>query len=285
MSAATIELGEVVEIVMGQAPPGAACNKDGEGTVFVKAGEFQERSPAIREWTTQTLKMAAPDDSLVCVVGATAGKVNYSTFIREQFPLDRAITMQLALEAGISHPIYPGTSVPAVMTTDFLVSFERNGKVWQSAFDVKPAEELNKLRVLEKLELARRYWALKSATYHLVLDCELSMPLTHNLELLRPHVGVLAKSADEDVARMLELMPRFLREMRQAARTESLKSFSIIFAARHHAAEEEICRLAMCLIADGRMQLDLNCPDLLRSPITSIRNLAKLLPELHRAGG
>lgn len=207
------------------------------------------------------------------------------TDIREQFPLDRAITTQLALEAGISHPIYPGTSVPVVMTTDFLVSFERNGKVWQSAFDVKPAEELNKLRVLEKLELARRYWALKSATYHLVLDCELSMPLTHNLELLRPHVGVLAKSADEDVARMLELMPRFLREMRQAARTESLESFSIIFAARHHAAEEEIFRLAMCLIADGRMQLDLNCPDLLRSPITSIRNLAKLLPELHRAGG
>lgn len=80
MSASSIELGEVVDIVMGQAPPGAACNKDGTGAVFVKAGEFQERIPLIREWTTQPLKMAAPDDSLVCVVGATAGKVNYSAF-------------------------------------------------------------------------------------------------------------------------------------------------------------------------------------------------------------
>lgn len=80
MTFESIELGEIVEIVMGQAPPGAACNKDGNGTVFVKAGEFQERSPAIREWTTQPLKMAAPNDSLVCVVGATSGKVNYSAF-------------------------------------------------------------------------------------------------------------------------------------------------------------------------------------------------------------
>lgn len=65
---------------MGQAPPGSACNMEGAGTVFVKAGEFGERIPTIKEWTTQPLKMAAPKDALVCVVGATAGKVNYSAF-------------------------------------------------------------------------------------------------------------------------------------------------------------------------------------------------------------
>ena len=75
-----VALGAFVDIVMGQAPPGSACNKDGTGTVFVKAGEFQDRNPAIREWTIQPLKMAAEKDSLVCVVGATAGKVNYSSF-------------------------------------------------------------------------------------------------------------------------------------------------------------------------------------------------------------
>ncbi len=80
MTASSVELGEFVDVVMGQAPPGSACNKEGTGTVFVKAGEFEERTPAIREWTTQPLKMAAPKDTLVCVVGATAGKVNYSAF-------------------------------------------------------------------------------------------------------------------------------------------------------------------------------------------------------------
>lgn len=75
-----VRLGDCVEIVMGQAPPGEVCNRDGEGTIFVKAGEFQERSPVIREWTTRPLKLATVNDTLVCVVGATAGKVNLSAF-------------------------------------------------------------------------------------------------------------------------------------------------------------------------------------------------------------
>ena len=73
-----IELGEVIETVMGQAPPGDACNKEGAGMIFVKAGEFQARFPMVREWTTKPLKIAKPGDALVCVVGATAGKVNLS---------------------------------------------------------------------------------------------------------------------------------------------------------------------------------------------------------------
>ena len=80
MTGKPIELGAVVDIVMGQAPLGSNCNKEGNGTIFVKAGEFGERTPTIEEWTTQPLKMAKPEDTLVCVVGATAGKVNFSTF-------------------------------------------------------------------------------------------------------------------------------------------------------------------------------------------------------------
>ncbi len=72
----TVALGEVAEIVMGQAPPGKACNKDGEGIPFVKAGEFEQHRPVIREWTTKPLRLARDSDVLVCVVGATAGKVN-----------------------------------------------------------------------------------------------------------------------------------------------------------------------------------------------------------------
>lgn len=71
-------LGEHAELIMGQAPPGADCNKDGRGTVFVKAGEFTDRFPVICEWTTRPLKLARSGDVLVCVVGATAGKINQS---------------------------------------------------------------------------------------------------------------------------------------------------------------------------------------------------------------
>jgi type I restriction enzyme S subunit len=61
---------------MGQAPPGNASNFQGKGTIFVKAGEFGVSHPVIREWTTEPLKFARSGDVLICVVGATAGKLN-----------------------------------------------------------------------------------------------------------------------------------------------------------------------------------------------------------------
>ncbi|WP_181097483.1 restriction endonuclease subunit S [Stutzerimonas nitrititolerans] len=69
-------LGSLSRLVMGQAPSGKDCNMDGVGTVFVKAGEFGKSKPIIREWTTSPLKFAQKGDILICVVGATAGKIN-----------------------------------------------------------------------------------------------------------------------------------------------------------------------------------------------------------------
>jgi len=71
-----VKLGNVVESIMGQAPPGVECNKTGEGTIFVKAGEFGKEFPVIKEWTTKPLRYAKKGDTLLCVVGATCGKVN-----------------------------------------------------------------------------------------------------------------------------------------------------------------------------------------------------------------
>lgn len=72
----TNRLGDYAEFVMGQAPPGAECNFSGTGSVFVKAGEFGPLFPEVREWTTKPLRLAQAGDVLICVVGATAGKLN-----------------------------------------------------------------------------------------------------------------------------------------------------------------------------------------------------------------
>ncbi|WP_415279578.1 restriction endonuclease subunit S [Clostridium perfringens] len=71
-----IKLGEISEFVMGQAPKSCECNKNGEGTVFVKAGQFGREYPIVQEWTTKPLKLARKNDVLICVVGATVGKLN-----------------------------------------------------------------------------------------------------------------------------------------------------------------------------------------------------------------
>jgi type I restriction enzyme S subunit len=75
----TTILGNVIDIVMGQAPPGKKCNKNGIGIPFVKAGEFGKISPVIREWTTEPKKYGEKSDIFLCVVGATCGKINYGT--------------------------------------------------------------------------------------------------------------------------------------------------------------------------------------------------------------
>ncbi len=69
-------MGNIVELVMGQAPAGDEYNTEGRGTVFVKVGEFGPLYPREEVWTTKPLKFAKTGDVLVCVVGATVGKLN-----------------------------------------------------------------------------------------------------------------------------------------------------------------------------------------------------------------
>lgn len=69
-------LRDSVELVMGQAPPSKDTNFNETGTPFVKVGEFGVLRPVIREWTTNPLRMARKSDVLLCVVGATCGKIN-----------------------------------------------------------------------------------------------------------------------------------------------------------------------------------------------------------------
>ena len=71
-----VPLHSVAEFVMGQAPAGTECNETGEGTIFVKAGEFGPLYAEVRCWTTRPLKFARKGDVLICVVGATVGKLN-----------------------------------------------------------------------------------------------------------------------------------------------------------------------------------------------------------------
>jgi type I restriction enzyme S subunit len=72
----TAALGDIVDLIMGQAPSSKDTNFEGQGTPFVKVGEFGELRPVIHEWTTNPLRMARKTDVLLCVVGATCGKIN-----------------------------------------------------------------------------------------------------------------------------------------------------------------------------------------------------------------
>ena len=66
--------------------------------------------------------------------------------IREQFPLDRSTTSQIAESCNIPHPRFPGVPTPMVMTTDFVVDVWVGGRLVQMAYAVKSGKDLDNPR-------------------------------------------------------------------------------------------------------------------------------------------
>jgi len=75
MSWPTKKLGELVEIIAGQAPPSKYYNKEGKGKPFIKVNSFGNTYPKIDTWTTKSLKESKRGDVLLSVAG-TIGEVN-----------------------------------------------------------------------------------------------------------------------------------------------------------------------------------------------------------------
>ena len=103
--------------------------------------------------------------------------------IREQFPLRREDTRAIAAEHGLRHPSVRG--VDQVMSSDFLVDTD-SGLHRQFAVQVKPMEALSDVKIIEKLELERRYWQLKKVPWFLITEHEIDPVIRQNVEWLYP---------------------------------------------------------------------------------------------------
>ena len=73
------QLSDHAEVVMGQSPPGKACNFTGVGTPLLNGPtEFGPHHPTPVQFTTDARKMASADDLLFCVRGSTTGRMNWA---------------------------------------------------------------------------------------------------------------------------------------------------------------------------------------------------------------
>lgn len=107
--------------------------------------------------------------------------------VREQYPLPREDTQQIAAKLGYKHPVVACTGVVLVMTTDFLITTRsKNGSLRMLARTVKQSEELNKKRALEKLDIERSYWEEKGVDWGIVTEKEIPKQLAKNLAWLHP---------------------------------------------------------------------------------------------------
>ena len=99
--------------------------------------------------------------------------------IREQFPLLTVDeTVRIAEEAGIRHTRDNHSFYPYVMTTDFVITTLEGLK----ARSVKLSSELSNPRVLEKLEIERRYWKNRGVDWRIVTEKQIDFQKARNLE-------------------------------------------------------------------------------------------------------
>ncbi|PWC47754.1 TnsA endonuclease N-terminal domain-containing protein [Azospirillum sp. TSA6c] len=125
--------------------------------------------------------------------------------IREQFPLDRAVTQTIAERIGVQHPRDTATRTPLVMTTDFLCDVMREGRRVLIARSVKPADKLEDERVIEKQEIERRYWVEQGVDWGIVTDADIPATYAENIgrihncasvaDLAQPYPGYYAEMA------------------------------------------------------------------------------------------
>ncbi|MHB1543036.1 MAG: TnsA endonuclease N-terminal domain-containing protein [Gammaproteobacteria bacterium] len=106
------------------------------------------------------------------------------TDIREQFPLERDATREIARDMGVRHPMDSTSRVDLVMTTDFLIDVRVGQRTQSVARAVKSADDLSRKRTVEKLEIERRYWQHKGVPWHLVTDRDLPEVRIRNLHWL-----------------------------------------------------------------------------------------------------
>jgi hypothetical protein len=133
--------------------------------------------------------------------------------IREQFPLlERDITQRIVQEMGVRHPTDPSTGIPLVITTDVLISLLSEGKIIEVARTVKPADQLNNLRVIEKLEIERRYWEAKGVDWGIVTEKEIPKILAKNIEVIHPFYWLEA-TAELDVPHLLSLASKLKKRL------------------------------------------------------------------------
>jgi len=73
------KLDDAAPINMGQSPPGESYNDIGEGIPLLNGPtEFGDRHPKAAQWTTVPTKLCKRGDILLCVRGATTGRMNWA---------------------------------------------------------------------------------------------------------------------------------------------------------------------------------------------------------------
>jgi hypothetical protein len=102
--------------------------------------------------------------------------------IREQFPLlPLNVSQKIAANLGVEHPTVPYTGEPNIMTTDFLLTCRKDGRIFYKAISVKPEDGIDQ-RVAEKLDIERIWWELLGVDFFFFTGNDLTRTQSGNIQ-------------------------------------------------------------------------------------------------------
>lgn len=109
--------------------------------------------------------------------------------VREQFPLlSIEDTISIAEEAGIIHPKHRDKESRKmycyVLTTSFVYTVIKDGVKIDRARSLVYSRDLEQKRIIEKLEIERRYWANKGIDWGIVTEQDIPIQMVRNLDFL-----------------------------------------------------------------------------------------------------
>lgn len=190
--------------------------------------------------------------------------------IREQYPLDRAITQTIAQNLGLRHPFYPGTHVPTVMTVDFLATKVVNGEKSFIAFNAKRDEEAGDENSLLKLEIQRTYFELNAVAHHVIFHSQIPRQKADNIDWIR---SALLKSEETEPRPgfFSGLTARMASDLSGTAFNDStpLAHYCQEFDGRHGLEQGTGLRVAQMLMHERVLKVDLAAANLAMEPLSA----------------
>lgn len=175
---------------------GLGSGKEYKPWLTIRDVPSEGRSTILKGWKTERSHhlLSLPERNYLYLLDWADNVVD----IREQYPLlDVEDAIAIADEAKIQYPKSTIDETPWVLTTDFFVTVMIDGQMVDMARTIKKYQELDDLRVLEKLEIERRYWQKRGIDWGVVTEDELPTNLITNLGLLRTSYGYEFEAYDK----------------------------------------------------------------------------------------
>ncbi|MBS0344701.1 MAG: TnsA endonuclease N-terminal domain-containing protein [Proteobacteria bacterium] len=179
------------------------------------------------------------------------------TQLREQFPLSRDLTREVAHSLKIAYPCYPRTNIPQVMTIDFLLDFGEVQDKFTEGWSSKPAEQGNWQRVLELEEIMRVSLERLGATHRLIISNLVPASVVKNLSWVRrslPELGV----RESDAQFWRDHQQLMLQHLRDRSFSGRLGAFCDDYDLRKGAPVGTGLRTIRMLVASRALRFDLH---------------------------